>query len=70
MFCAAHLHFGWAGAVAKLPLTVLALAAVLLLGTVWPAVVAHVLFNYRVWRSWREQPHFVAGAASARRISL
>lgn len=53
-FALTHLRFGgWAQVAAKLPLGALALAGVLALGTVLPAVVAHVAFNVRIWRDLR-----------------
>jgi membrane protease YdiL (CAAX protease family) len=44
-FAAAHIYSGPAQALAKLPLGLLAIAAVLISGALLPAIVAHVLFN-------------------------
>lgn len=49
-FALFHVWFGWAHVLAKLPLGLLCLVAVLALGTVLPAIVAHVLFNFDVWK--------------------
>jgi membrane protease YdiL (CAAX protease family) len=50
MFCLSHVWFGWAQVAAKLPLSVGATAAVLLTGSVLPAIVAHVVLNVMAWR--------------------
>lgn len=44
-FAATHLYAGLGEALGKLPLGGATLAATLLSGTVWPAIVAHVCFN-------------------------
>ncbi|MGH4035630.1 CPBP family intramembrane glutamic endopeptidase [Actinomycetota bacterium Odt1-20B] len=49
-FALSHIFFGWAQVVAKLPLSCVALALTLATGTVLGAVVAHALFNARIWR--------------------
>lgn len=52
-FGLSHVWFGWAQVRAKLPLGALALAVTLATGTVLAAIVAHVVFNVRVWRAIR-----------------
>jgi Type II CAAX prenyl endopeptidase Rce1-like len=52
-FALTHVWFGWTHVVAKLPLGALALVAVLVVGNVLPAVVAHVVFNLRIWNEMR-----------------
>ena len=49
-FALSHIFFGWGQVLAKLPLSVLATVATLLLGTVAAAALAHALFNWHVWR--------------------
>lgn len=53
-FSLSHIYWGWAEVMAKLPLGVLALVAVLGFRTVVPAVLSHVMFNVWTWRSARE----------------
>jgi hypothetical protein len=48
-FAASHVALGRTEMVAKLPLGAATLAAALLLGSVAPAIVAHVAFNLRAW---------------------
>jgi Type II CAAX prenyl endopeptidase Rce1-like len=48
-YALSHIWFGWRHVAAKLPLSLLALGSTLALGTVLPALVAHVYFNARVW---------------------
>jgi hypothetical protein len=55
-FAASHVALGWAEMLAKLPLGAAALGAVLLLGSVAPAIVAHVLFNLRAWAAAAPAP--------------
>ncbi|MGH4031851.1 CPBP family intramembrane glutamic endopeptidase [Actinomycetota bacterium Odt1-20B] len=62
VFAVSHVFFGWGQVLSKLPLAALCTAAVLLTGTVLPAVVGHALFNTGVWRYHRARP-----AASTRR---
>lgn len=52
-FACSHLPFGWAQAAAKVPLSLMALTATLVTGTVLAAVVGHVWFNIRVYRHHR-----------------
>ncbi|MEU5545105.1 CPBP family intramembrane glutamic endopeptidase [Streptomyces sioyaensis] len=52
-FCLSHLPFGWPQVLAKLPLSLLAMATVLLTGGIAAAVVSHVLFNWNYWRYQR-----------------
>jgi Type II CAAX prenyl endopeptidase Rce1-like len=47
-FALAHIWFGWEQVLAKLPLSAVAMASVLALGTVVPAVIAHVFFNLKI----------------------
>jgi hypothetical protein len=54
-FLLSHLTFGWPHVVAKAPLGVGALAAVLITGTVLTAIVAHVWFNLSALRDVRDQ---------------
>jgi hypothetical protein len=49
-FSLSHVYFGWAHVLAKTPLGVMALVSVLTVGSLLPAVTAHVLFNVSVWR--------------------
>jgi membrane protease YdiL (CAAX protease family) len=51
VFGVGHVQFGWTQVFAKVPLGVLAMASVLLLQTVIPAILIHTLFNWRAWRS-------------------
>jgi membrane protease YdiL (CAAX protease family) len=53
-FSLAHLQFGWPHVLSKTPLSLLALAAVLLTGSVIAAVVAHLWFNLHAWRYQQE----------------
>jgi hypothetical protein len=50
-FALNHIGFGWPHILAKLPLSVLALAATLISGTVFPAILAHAAFNAAIWKS-------------------
>jgi membrane protease YdiL (CAAX protease family) len=50
LFALAHVAFGWTHVVSKAPLGVLTAGAVLALGTLLPALIAHVWFNYSVVR--------------------
>jgi hypothetical protein len=50
VFALSHIQFGWLHVLAMSPLSALALVAVLSFGTVLPAVVAHIIFNIRVWK--------------------
>ncbi|MEV6239795.1 type II CAAX endopeptidase family protein [Lentzea sp. NPDC051838] len=52
-FALSHLPFGWPQAVAKLPLSVLAMVVTLATGTLLAAVIGHVLFNLKVWQRYR-----------------
>ncbi|WP_030258445.1 MULTISPECIES: CPBP family intramembrane glutamic endopeptidase [Streptomyces] len=63
-FALSHLPFGWRQAAAKLPLSVLALAATLTTGTVLTAVIGHTLFNIRVWRLYQRTAAARAKAAT------
>lgn len=56
VFSFAHIQFGWPHVLAKMPLSVLAMIAVIVLGTVLPAVVAHMVFNIEVWKDKNRQP--------------
>jgi membrane protease YdiL (CAAX protease family) len=49
LFAMAHQPFGWPDVAAKCVLGGLALLAALMLGSVAPAIVAHVVFNGRMW---------------------
>ncbi|HET9257382.1 MAG TPA: CPBP family intramembrane glutamic endopeptidase [Pseudonocardiaceae bacterium] len=49
-FALSHIFFGWGQVAAKLPLSIVATGATLVLGTVFAAIVGHVLFNWYVWR--------------------
>jgi hypothetical protein len=55
LFALSHVRFGWSHVLAKLPLSILAMISVLCLRTVVPAIVAHVVFNMRIWRDRRNQ---------------
>lgn len=65
LFALAHLRYGWTHVLAKLPLGALTLTAAVGLGTVWPAVVTHVVFNLKVLRDARGQPLLPGGAGEA-----
>ncbi|MGW1075717.1 CPBP family glutamic-type intramembrane protease [Streptomyces sp. NPDC002537] len=52
-FALSHLPFGWVHALAKLPLSLMAVALTLATGGVVAAVVGHVWFNVRVHRHYR-----------------
>jgi hypothetical protein len=58
-FSLAHIQFGWPHVLAKLPLSTLTMIIVLALGTVLPAIVAHIVFNISVWKDKRSQPVFL-----------
>ncbi|MFI1070132.1 type II CAAX prenyl endopeptidase Rce1 family protein [Streptomyces puniciscabiei] len=49
-FALSHAFFGWHQVLAKLPLSLLATLATLVLGTILAAAVGHALFNWHVWR--------------------
>jgi hypothetical protein len=65
VFAISHVQFGWLQVLAKLPLGALALMTVLSFETVLPAIVAHIIFNCRVWKKLNEEgkyeefPHFL-----------
>jgi Type II CAAX prenyl endopeptidase Rce1-like len=63
-FGVSHLPFGWSQALAKLPLSILAMAATLATGTIVAAVIGHVLFNYRVWLHYRRAGTALVSGAS------
>lgn len=52
-FALSHLPFGWPHALAKLPLSLMALAVTLATGGVLTAVIGHTWFNVRVHRHYR-----------------
>ncbi|MFI1171893.1 CPBP family intramembrane glutamic endopeptidase [Streptomyces melanogenes] len=52
-FTLSHLPFGWPHALAKLPLSLMALVVTLATGSVLTAVVGHAWFNVRVHRHYR-----------------
>ncbi|MCQ4080758.1 CPBP family intramembrane metalloprotease [Streptomyces sp. RB6PN25] len=52
-FTVLHLPFGWAHVVAKLPLSLAALAATLISGSILAAAIGHAWFNLRVWKHYR-----------------
>ncbi len=56
VFAVSHVFFGWGQVLSKLPLAGLCAGAVLLTGTVLPAVIGHALFNMAVWRYHRARP--------------
>lgn len=58
-FALSHIHFGWPHVLAKFPLGVLTTIIALSSGTVLPAIVAHVMFNFRAWKDQRNQPVWV-----------
>jgi hypothetical protein len=64
VFAVSHVFFGWGQVLSKLPLAGLCAGAVLLTGTVLPAVLGHALFNLWVWRYHRARPS-AAGRARA-----
>jgi hypothetical protein len=66
MFGAAHADLGLGQALAVLPLGLLALASVLVSGSVVPAVVAHVVMNVRAWWVTRQRPDSVPGPEAVR----
>jgi uncharacterized membrane protein len=56
VFAVSHVFFGWGQVLSKLPLAALCTIAVLVTGTVLPAVIGHVIFNAWVWRYHRATP--------------
>jgi hypothetical protein len=58
-FSLSHIHFGWPHVLAKLPLGVLTTITALWSGAVLPAIVAHVVFNFRAWKDQRNRPVWV-----------
>jgi membrane protease YdiL (CAAX protease family) len=65
LFALVHVSFGWAQVIGKLPLSVVATVAVLAFGSLVVAIVAHSLFNLRIWRDWRHQPRLEHRETSA-----
>lgn len=57
-FALSHIWYGWSHVFAKLPLGVLALLTAIGFGTVLPAIVAHMIFNRKVWIDRSTQPIF------------
>lgn len=53
LFSCNHIWHGWAHVAAKTPLGVFAAMTVLITETLVPAIIAHVLFNTRVWADQR-----------------
>jgi membrane protease YdiL (CAAX protease family) len=53
LFALSHVYWGWSEVLSKGALGMLALACVLALGTVVPAIVAHAVFNARSWLAVR-----------------
>lgn len=53
MFALSHVWYGVEHVIAKLPLSVVTTVLVLAMGTVWPAVVTHVIFNVEILRKRR-----------------
>ena len=62
-FALSHIFFGWGQVVAKLPLSVMATASALLLGSVLASVVGHALFNAY---AWHRRPRVTAPQAAVR----
>jgi hypothetical protein len=60
-FALVHMWFGWVQVLAKLPLSALTMAAALALGTVAPAIVAHVLFNIEAIRDMQPAGNSLGG---------
>jgi membrane protease YdiL (CAAX protease family) len=58
LFGLSHVYWGWSEVLSKGALGMLALASVLALGTVAPAIVAHAVFNAHSWRAVRAEPGF------------
>ncbi|HEV8561847.1 MAG TPA: CPBP family intramembrane glutamic endopeptidase [Actinophytocola sp.] len=56
VFALSHVFFGWGQVLSKLPLAALCTVAVLVTGTVVPAVIGHLIFNAWVWRYHRAAP--------------
>jgi hypothetical protein len=65
-FSLSHLPFGWPQVAAKSPLGLLALSAALSLGSVLPAIAAHLVFNLKIWKNLTEGPSLEVGAESRR----
>src|SRR5215217_6937945 len=57
VFALSHIQFGWLQVLAKFPLGALALMTVLSFETVLPAIVAHIIFNFGVWKKLKEEPN-------------
>ena len=55
LFALSHVYWGWSEVLSKGALGVLALASVLALGTVVPAIVAHAVVNTRSWLAVRAE---------------
>ncbi|AVF25571.1 CAAX amino terminal protease self- immunity [Paenibacillus larvae subsp. larvae] len=49
-FSLLHLRFGWNHVISKTPLAVINLCALFSTGSVISAIIAHMLFNYLVWK--------------------
>lgn len=60
LFALSHIFFGWEQVVAKLPLSMMATASVLLLGSVFAAAAGHALFNAY---AWHRRPRVTASPA-------
>lgn len=70
VFALSHINFGLEHVAAKAPLGVLAALSVLMLGTVWPAVIGHVLFNGGIWFYWRNRPQLVSRGRPSLRLRV
>jgi len=59
-FSLSHVWFGWPHVLAKVPLSVTTTAATLAMGTILPAIIAHLLFNTMFWKDMRLPSSFVS----------
>jgi membrane protease YdiL (CAAX protease family) len=52
-FALSHIWFGWPHVLAKFPLSVVTTAVTLVMGTILPAIIAHLFFNAIFWKDMR-----------------
>lgn len=65
-FSLSHLPFGWPQVFAKFPLGVCTTALAVALGSVTPAIVAHLVFNIKIWKDLTDAPVVAAGVPAGR----
>jgi len=49
IFSLSHIWFGWHHVLSKLPLGALCTLSVVFIGSIVPAILAHMIFNFKVW---------------------